>query len=393
MRNAYLDHVSGTPLNPQAAEGMKQYMEHSLGNPSSLHTFGELPRWTLEKARERVAGFIQAQTNEIYFVSCGTEANNLAVRGIASAHRKRGRHVITSRVEHASVLHSCRTLESQGFEVTYLPVDRQGMVDPAQVAAALRDETILVSIMYANNEIGTLQPLSEISRLTRQRGVVFHADAVAAAGRIPIEVDRLGVDALSLASNQIYGPEGAAALYIRRGVRLDPLLQGGVQEGGRRAGSENVMAIAGFGLAAEIASEELSLWQRRLTQYQGHLAQGLMERLERVVFTGHPVHRLAGHVSLCLEFTEGEALVHALSRRGVAAATGSACRDYTTRKISHVLEAIGLDIRLAQGSLVFSIGKNNTLEEIEYVLEVLPLIVERQRSISPVYVQTVRSQG
>jgi cysteine desulfurase len=301
--------------------------------------------------------------------------------------------VITSQIEHSSLLNSCRSLEQQGFRVTYLPVDRYGMVDPDHLARAISTETTLVSIMWANNEIGTIQPMREITSLTREHGIVFHTDAIAAVGRLPVRLDEIEVDALSLAGNQFYGPQGSAALFLRRGIRMTPLLEGGIQENGRRAGSENVIAAVGLGEAAEIASENLSRWELHVNCLQRRLVEGLNSKLDRMIFTGHPEVRLPGHVSLCLEFIEGEAQLRALSQRGIAAATGSACRDYTTRKVSHVLEAIGLDIRLAQGSLVFSIGKDNTPEDIDYTLEILPPLVERLRSISPIYAEAMKTSG
>lgn len=393
MRRVYLDHISTTPLHPQVKEAMKAFLDGVFGNPMSLHAFGEEPRLAMEEARKRVADLIHAESREIIFASCGTEVNNMAIKGIAAAYQKRGRHIMTSRIEHSSVLHSCRTLEKQGFRVTYLPVDRHGMIDPDEVAHSLSPETILVSMMCANNEIGTIQPIKEITRLTREHGVVFHTDAVSAVGRILVDVEDLGVDALSLAANQFYGPQGAAALFLRRGVRMAPLLEGGIQENGRRAGSENVVAIVGLGKAAQIARQELPQWQAHLTDLQQRLVCGLRERMDRMTLTGHPTQRLPGHVSLCLEFTEGEAQLRALSQRGIAAATGSACRDYTTRKVSHVLEALGLEIRLAQGSLVFTMGKDTTPEDIDYALEVLPPLVHQLRSISPVYAETVKAQA
>jgi cysteine desulfurase len=391
-KHVYLDHLAATPLHPQVVEAMKACLDQAFGNPMSLHTFGEGPRLAMEEARKKVAELIHGDPREIFFTSCGTEANNMAIHGIATAYQKRGCHIITSQIEHSSVLQPCRTLEQKGFRITYLPVDRYGMVNPADVSRSLSPDTILVSIMYANNEIGTIQPIKEIARLTRQHGVVLHTDAIAAVGRIPVDVEELGVDALSLAANQFYGPLGVAALFLRRGIRFTPLLEGGIQENGRRAGSENIVGIVGLGKAAEIARQELSRWQGHLADLQKRLVQGLQARVDRTVFTGHPTQRLPGHVSLCLEFIEGEAQLRALSQRGIACATGSACRDYTTRKVSHVLEALELDIRLAQGSLVFTLGKDNTPEDIDYLLEVLPPLVERLRSISPIYAGLIKTK-
>jgi cysteine desulfurase len=345
----------------------------------------------MEEARRHVADLIHASPREILFASCGTEANNMAIKGIASAYQKRGRHIITSRIEHTSVLQPCRTLEQQGFRVTCLPVDRYGRVNPTDVERALSPDTVLVSIMVANNEIGTIQPIKEIAHLTRRHEVVFHTDGIAAVGRIPVDVEELGIDVLSLAGNQFYGPPGIAALFLRSGVRFIPLMEGGIQESGRRAGSENIVGIVGLGEAAQIARQELPRWQEHLTGLTKRLVQGLEARIDRMILTGHPTERLPGHVSLCLEFIEGEAQLRALSQKGIACATGSACRDYTTRKVSHVLEAIGLDIRLAQGSLVFTMGKDTTPEDIDYTLEVLPGLVQKLRSISPIYTETMKT--
>ncbi len=386
MREVYLDHAATTPIRPEVVEAMLPYLREHFGNPLSLHRYGERPRKAIEEAREKVAALIGAQPGEVYFTASGSEANNMAVKGIAMMARSRGKgnHIVVSAIEHQSVLYAAETMGKLGFEVTQVPVDRYGLVDPQAVAEALRDDTVLVSVMLANNEIGTVEPIAEIARVVRARGIPFHTDAVAAVGHIPVKVEELGVDMLSLAGSQFYGPKGAGALYIRRGLRITPLIDGGIQENGRRAGTENVPAIVGLGVAAELASAELEERARRLIPLRDRLIARLTGEIPHVYLTGHPTQRLPHHVSVTVEYIEGESMLLFLNMQGVAASSGSTCTSRAL-KASHVLTAIGVDPALAQGSLVFTLGEGNTVEDVDYVLEVLPPIVERLRQMSPLY--------
>ncbi|MDP2719023.1 MAG: cysteine desulfurase family protein [Dehalococcoidia bacterium] len=380
----YLDNGATTRVLPEVLEAMLPYFGEVYGNPSSLHDWGEEAKDAMEESRGKVAELLNANAEEIVFTSTGTESNNLAVKGIASAYKDKGKHIVISAIEHFSVMHSARTLSKEGFTVTTVPVDKDGLVDPDAIAGAIQKDTVLVSIMHANGEIGTIQPLKEIAAVTKKAGVLLHTDAVASAGNIPTDVKDLGVDALSLASNQFYGPKGVAALWVRKGVRFLPLFDGGIQEGGRRAGTDNVPGIVGMGKAAEIAKKDMSLNGERLIPLRDRLINGLTAKIERTILTGHPTRRLPGHASFCVEFIEGEAMLMMLNMHGVAASSGSACTSKAL-KASHVLLALGIDHALAQGSLVFTIGLENTIEDIDHVLEVFPAVVDRLRQMSPLY--------
>jgi cysteine desulfurase len=386
MRKVYFDHAATTPVHPKVVEAMLPYFKEQFGNPLSLHSFGEGPREAMEEARAKVADLIGARPNEIYFTASGSEANNMAVKGIALMNRQKGQHMVVSAIEHQSVLNATQTLEKLGFEVTQVPVDQHGLVDPDDVVAAIRDDTTLVSVMHANNEIGTIEPVAEIARAVKEKrkGIAFHTDAVATVGTLPVDVKELGVDLLSLAGNQFYGPTGAGALFIRRGIRFMPLIDGGIQERGRRAGTENVPAIVGLGVAAELAQESLAEWGEKLIPLRDRLIERLTSEMDKVYLTGHPTKRLPGHVSVCVEFIEGESMLLMLNMQGIAASSGSTCTSRAL-KASHVLMAIGLEAALAQGSLVFTLGESNTIEDVDYVAEVLPPIVERLRQMSPLY--------
>jgi cysteine desulfurase len=394
MRKVYFDHAATTPVHPKVVEAMLPYLREQFGNPLSLHSFGEAPRDAVEEARAKVADLIGARPNEIYFTASGSEANNMAVKGITLMNRQKGQHVVVSAIEHQSVLNATQTLEKLGFEVTQVPVDQHGLVDPDDVVAAIRDDTTLVSVMHANNEIGTIEPVAEIARAVKEKGkrIIFHTDAVATVGTLPVDVKELGVDLLSLAGNQFYGPKGAGALFIRKGTRLMPLIDGGIQERGRRAGTENVPAIVGLGVAAELAKESLAERAERLIPLRDRLVERLISEMDRVYLTGpstslrtgHPTMRLPGHVSVCVEFIEGESMLLMLNMQGIAASSGSTCTSRAL-KASHVLMAIGVETALAQGSLVFTLGESNTIEDVDYVAEVLPPIVERLRQMSPLY--------
>ena len=390
MRMAYLDNVATTPLLPEVREAMLPYLGEDFGNPSCLHNWGDAAREGLETARGQVARLIGANAGEIIFTGSGTESNNFAIKGLVLAQQSKGKHVVISAIEHFSVLHSAKTLEKWGFELSLVPVDKYGVVDPEDVRKRLRKDTVLVSIMHSNGEIGTIEPIKEIAKITRENKVVFHTDAVAAAGTIPVNVKELGVDALSLAGNQFYGPKGVGALWVRKGVRIMPLLDGGVQEGGRRAGTENVPAIAGLGKAAELAEDGMASRIKHLTQFRNRLLTELPAKIDHVVVTGHTQNRLPGNASFCVEFIEGEAMLMLLNSQGVAVTSGSACTSRAL-KASHVLISIGLSHALAQGSLIFSFGIDNTAEDVDHVLGVMPPIVDRLRQMSPLYAKFTKS--
>jgi cysteine desulfurase len=384
LRKVYVDNAAATPLLPEVREAMMPYLGDIFGNPSSLHDWGDGAREAIGSAREQVAALIGANADEITFTGSGTESNNFAVKGLALAQQTKGKHVVVSAIEHFSVLHSARTLEKLGFEVSEVPVDKHGVVNPDDVVRQIRKDTVLVSIMHANGEVGTIEPVAEIARITREREIPLHTDAVATAGTIPVNVAELGVDALSLAGNQFYGPKGVGALWIKKGVRIMPLLDGGIQEEGRRAGTENVPAIAGLGEAAELAKTHMTDRIKRLTPLRDHLLKELPKRVERVVVTGHPQHRLPGHASFCVEFIEGESMLMLLNSKGIAVSSGSACTSRAL-KASHVLIAMGLSHEIAQGSILFTLGIDNTKEDVDYVLESMPPIVDRLRQMSPLY--------
>jgi cysteine desulfurase len=384
MRTVYLDHASATPVRTEVLEAMVPYFSEHYGNPSTLYDLGSTVLEVIDQQRAQVAGLIGAEPREIIFTSSGTEANNLAVKGAALARRKKGNHIIISAIEHHSVLNSARFLERMDFEVTFLPVDEYGLVDPARLAHAITSETILVSIMHANNEIGTIEPISDLSSICRERDIVFHTDAVATVGNIPVDVNELGVDLLSLAGVSLGAPKGIGALYFRDNLRLMPLIHGGIQEMGRRGGTENVPGIVGLGKASELAMAELPEKIRHGRQIRDRLATGIQEGIPHVRYTGHPDRRLPGHASFCIEAIEGESLLLMLNQEGICANTGSACASKAL-KTSPVLVAIGVRPDLAQGSIVFTMDMTNTSEEISYVLERLPPVVEHLRSLSPVW--------
>ncbi len=390
MRKIYLDHVATTPLLPEVREAMLPYLGELFGNPSCLHDWGDAAREALETAREQIAQLIGASAEEIIFTGSGTESNNFAVKGLALAQQGKGKHIIVSAVEHFSVLHSAKTLEKLGFELTEVPVDKHGVVDPEEVRKRIRKDTVLVSIMHANGEVGTIEPIQEIARITRELDIPFHTDAIASAGTIPVNVKEFGVDALSLAGNQFYGPKGVGALYVRKGVRIMPLLDGGIQEGGRRAGTENVPAIVGLGKAAELAKKDMASRVKHLSHLRDRLLTELPGKISHMVVTGHPENRLPGSASFCVEFIEGESMLMLLNSQGVAVTSGSACTSRAL-KASHVLIAMGLSHEIAQGSVLFTFGIDNTEEDVDYVLEVMPPIVEKLRQMSPLYAKFAKT--
>ncbi|MBC7231320.1 MAG: cysteine desulfurase [Actinobacteria bacterium] len=392
MREVYLDNYAATPLLPEAREAMLPFLGERFGNPSSLHSRGDAAREAVEEARERVAALLGAEPEEIIFTSSGTEANNLAVKGIAAGSRRKGRHIVVSAIEHFSVLHAARSLEKQGYELTLVPVDAAGRIDLEELEVAIGDDTVLVSVMAANGEIGTIQPIAAAARIAAEKEVPFHTDAVAAAGTLPLDVKGLGVSALTVASDLLYGPQGAGALWVKRGLRLIPLLDGGVQEGGRRGGTENVAAIVGMGVAAEAAKRDMAERSAHLSSLRDALISALPERIDHLYLTGHPTERLAWNASFAVEFIEGEGMLLFLDQKGVAVSSGSAC---TSRALkgSHVLAACGIPAERAQGSILFSFGLQNTMEDVDHVLEVFPPIVERLRQMSPLYARYIKERG
>jgi cysteine desulfurase len=380
----YLDHQSGTPLHPRVKKAMIHHIETVFGNPMSDHQVGHPAAEALEKARSQVAALINANPVEVVFTSGGTESVNHALKGIAIGLREKGRHIITSNIEHKSVLNSLRTLRLLDYRVTSLDVDAHGLVDPAAVEKAITPETILISIMLANNEIGTIEPIAEIAQIAKKHKIVMHTDAVAAVGNIPVDVQELGVNLLSLAANQFYGPPGVGALYVRKGTPVWPLLDGGTQENKRRAGTENLIGIVGLGVAAELAQAEIPERQIRLRALKENLEKGIKSRIPEIHINGHPTRNLPHLLSVSVEYIEGESLMLMLDDEGIVVATRSACASGSLRA-SHVLIGTGMDFATAQGTLVFTLGEENTEAEIDRVLEVMPGIVQTLREMSPLY--------
>ncbi|MEQ8174864.1 MAG: cysteine desulfurase family protein [Syntrophomonadaceae bacterium] len=380
MQRIYMDHSATTPVAPEVAEAMMEALTTGWGNPSSLHSPGKTARAMLEKARRQVAALIGADPQEIVFTSGGTEADNLAIIGMALAGQKRGKHLITSVVEHHAVLHAFKHLAQSGFEVTVLPVDFYGRVNPEHLLKMIREDTILISIMHANNEIGTVQPLEEIGQIARQHGIALHTDAVQSTGRIPVKVNELGVDLLSLSAHKFYGPKGAGALYIRSGVNLVPLTHGGGQEKKWRSGTENIPGIVGLGQAAEIAEAQLGQNMGTLNSLGQLLIELVQKEIPQSYLTGHPQFRLPGHASFVFPGVEGDSLVNFLDAEGIAASSASACSS-NSFQASHVLTALGLKNEVALGSLRLSLGRENSEEDIEHLMQILPALIERSRLI------------
>lgn len=382
MRHVYLDHAATTPTAPAVVEAMLPYFTERFGNPSSIYAWGREGKQALEDARERVAKALGALPQEIIFTGGGSESDNLALKGVALANRAKGNHLITSAVEHHAVYDAAKFLEELGFEITYVPVDQYGMVDPQEVRKAITPRTVLISIMHANNEVGTVQPLVELGKLAREHQIPFHVDAVQTVGALPVNVDALQVDLLSLSAHKFYGPKGVGALYVRRGVRMVPLIHGGAQERKRRAGTENVPGIVGLAKALELATEGLAERRARITALRDRLVEGIQAQIPRLRYNGHPTQRLPNNVSFCFEFVEGESLLLNLDLQGVAASSGSACTSGALEP-SHVLLAMGLPHEIAHGSLRLTLGRDNTPEDVDYVLEILPGIVSKLRAMSP----------
>lgn len=384
MNKVYMDNAATTAMRKEVLDAMLPYMTTMYGNPSSIHSFGRDAKLATDKARAQIASVLNCLPDEIIFTGGGSEADNMAIKGTASRLALKGKHIITSAVEHHAVLHTCAQLEKQGFEVTYLPVDGFGMVSPTDLEAAIRPDTILVTIMYANNEMGTIMPIKELAEVVHKHKVLFHTDAVQAVCHIPIDVKAEGIDMLSLSGHKFHGPKGIGALYIRRGVSVDPLISGGAQERNRRAGTENVPAIVGMGYAAEIAASTMIEDGVRLTKLRDRMISYILENIPYVKLNGHPTKRLPGNVNVSIEYIEGEAILLMLDINGIAASSGSACTSGSLDP-SHVLLAMGLPHEIAHGSLRLSISDMTTDEEVDYVLDVLVKIVGRLREMSPLY--------
>lgn len=384
MKRVYLDYAATTPTHPDVLTSMLPFFSESFGNASSIYSYGQEARAAVTAARASVAGLIGAQEDEIVFTSGGTEADNAALKGVAFAQEQGRNHIITTAIEHHAVLETCRFLEKRGTTVTTLPVDRQGMVDPDDVRKAITANTVLISVMHANNEVGTIQPISEIGRIAKEAGAYLHTDAVQTAGHIPVDVNQLGVDLLSMSAHKLYGPKGVGALYVRKGTKLSPLIHGGEQERKHRAGTENVSGIVGFGKAADLARIEAVGEAEKLTRLRNTLIAGLLERISDSHLNGHPSNRLPNNIHLSFDFVEGESMLLHLDMEGICASTGSACSSGSLEP-SHVLLALGLSHQLAHGSLRFSLGKWSTDDDVARVLDNLPGIITKLRAMSPLH--------
>ncbi|MFW6113493.1 MAG: cysteine desulfurase NifS [Actinomycetota bacterium] len=384
MKRIYMDHAATTPIHPEVREAMLPYLGERFGNPSSLCQEGREARKAVEQARAAVAEALGAEAEEIFFTGSGTEADNLAILGVAAANRDKGNHIITTRIEHHAVLEPCHFLESRGFELTFLPVDGEGIVDPGKVRKALRPSTILVTVMHANNEIGTIQPVAEISTLCREAGVYLHSDAVQTVGALDVDVDRLGVDLLSVSAHKLYGPKGVGCLYARRGTELRSVLLGGGQERGMRASTENVAGIVGLGKAVELTTREREQRSSHVAALRDRLIEGIFDTIPEVRLNGHREARLPNNANFLFRYIEGEAICLRMDFQGIAASTGSACSS-ESGEASHVLLALGVPLDEAHGSLRLTLGRDNTDQEVDYVLEKLPGIIQDLREMSPLY--------
>ena len=384
---SYMDHSATSPVNPEVLKEMLPYFTESFGNASTLYALGREARTAMENARKQVASLIGAQPNEIYFTSGGTESDNIAIKGTTSKLKNKGNHIITSDIEHPAVEETCKYLEKNGYQVTYLPVGEEGIVKVSDVEAAITPETILITVMHANNEIGTIQPIKEIGALAREKGIYFHTDAVQSVGKIPVNVEDMNVDLLSISAHKLYGPKGVGVLYIRRGVQIDPLFHGGGHERGMRPGTENIPGIVGLGKACQIAEENLEKNMEYVSSLRDRLIQGVLGKIEQSYLNGHPTKRLPNNANFRFSSIEGESLVLQLDAKGINASTGSAC---SSKKLepSHVLMAIGLKEVDAHGSLRISLGTENTLQDIDYTIDAIDEVVERLRSMSPLWCAT-----
>ena len=384
MKNVYMDYAATTFVKPEVLDAMLPYFTEKFGNPSSFYEVSRVTSKAIDEARGKVAKALNCEPSEIYFTGGGSEADNWAIKGIASAHKNKGNHIITTKIEHHAVLHTCEYLEKLGFEITYLDVDSEGFINLEDLKNAITDKTILVSIMFANNEIGTLQPIKEIGQICKERGVYFHTDAVQAVGNVPIDVKNMNIDMLSLAGHKIYGPKGIGVLYIRKGIRIHNLIHGGGQERGRRAGTENIAGIIGIAKAIELATENLPEHMAKLTKLRDKLIDGLLKIPYSRLNGPRGDKRLPGNVNICFKYIEGESILLSLDFEGVAASSGSACTSGSLDP-SHVLLAIGLPHEIAHGSLRLTMGDYTTEEDVDYVLQVLPPIIQRLRNMSPLW--------
>lgn len=390
-KRIYVDNAATTKVAPEVVEAMLPYFTENFGNPSSIYAEGREAKKAIERAREQVAKAIGADPKEIYFTGSGSEADNWALRSTAKALKSKGNHIITSSVEHHAVLHTCQDLEKQGYEVTYLPVDKYGMVSPEDVKAAIKDTTIMISIMTANNEIGTIMPIAEIGEIAKSAGIVFHTDAVQAVGNVHIDVNEMNIDMLSLTGHKFHGPKGSGALFVRNGVRLISFITGGAQERMRRAGTENVPGIVGLGKAIEMATANINQKQKKLTALRDAYIKKVLETIPYSHLNGHPTKRLPGNANISFEFIEGEGMLLSLDMKGISASSGSACTSGSLDP-SHVLLAIGLKHEEAHGSLRVSFGEDNTMEDVNYIADSLKEIVERLRMMSPLYEEMLKNK-
>lgn len=391
-RRLYMDYSATTPVKKEVLDAMMPYLTDYFGNASSFHTFGREAKDALDKAREQVAELINAEPSEVYFTAGGSESDNWTLEGVAYANKNKGNHIITSKIEHHAILHTCEYLaKHHGFEITYLDVDSEGKVDLKQLEDSIKDTTILISIMFANNEIGTIQPIKEISEIAKKHKILFHTDAVQATGNIPVDVKELGIDLMSMSSHKIYGPKGVGALYIRKGVRLHNFVHGGAQEKSKRAGTENIPAIVGYGKAAELAKANMQNHVENLTRLRNKLIDGVLERIPYTRINGSLENRLPGNANFAFQFIEGEGILLLLDMLGIAGSSGSACTSGSLDP-SHVLLAIGLPHEIAHGSLRLTVGDFTTDDDIDYILENLPNVIERLRSMSPLY-DDAKKQG
>jgi cysteine desulfurase len=388
----YMDHNATTPVHPEVLEAMMPFFKEHFGNASSIHWAGREVKQYLDEAREKVAVLLHAAPEEVIFTSCGTESDNMAIKGVAFALQEKGRHIITTQVEHHAVLHTCQFLEKMGYEITYLPVDRDGLIDLEELRRSMKPQTTLITIMFANNETGTIFPMEAIGEIAREKGVIFHTDAVQAVGKLPIDLRKLPVDILSLSGHKLYAPKGIGAQYIRAGTKLTPLILGGAQERSRRAGTENIPYIVGLGKASEIAHRDFAKRQSHLLALRDRLHQGILKSIPQVKLNGHPTQRLPNTLNLSFLYIEGESLLLNLDLEGIAVSSGSACTSGSLEP-SHVLLAMHIPHEIAQSAVRFSLGWENKEEDVDYVVDVLPRIVKRLRDISPLYQKHITRAG